>query len=148
MEKLFDVCCGLFRRVTATTPICPERQDLDFSEASSGSVPRRDVSSRLQTVATLATARDTDSSQSRSWRPAHIVFDLYVGHFLVPELIEGDIVLMDNMKFRNHLKTKSNSNILLLGQAAVSEHSASELELRQVVFAPPLVSYQQPPSFG
>lgn len=27
------------------------------------------------------------------------VFDLYVEHFLVPELIEGDIVLLDNVKF-------------------------------------------------
>jgi transposase len=27
------------------------------------------------------------------------VFDLYVEHFLVPELIEGDIVVLDNVKF-------------------------------------------------
>ena len=27
------------------------------------------------------------------------VFDLYVEHFLIPDLIEGDIVLLDNVKF-------------------------------------------------
>ncbi len=27
------------------------------------------------------------------------VFDLYVEHFLVPELIKGDIVILDNVKF-------------------------------------------------
>src|SRR5262249_11767121 len=46
---------------------------------------------------------------------------------------------------RNHLKSNSNNNILLLrisrrriGQTAVPEQSASELKLRQVVFALPL----------
>jgi transposase len=29
------------------------------------------------------------------------VFDLYVEHFLVPELIEGDIVVLDNVKFHH-----------------------------------------------
>ena len=29
------------------------------------------------------------------------VFDLYVEHFLIPDLIEGDIVLLDNVKFHH-----------------------------------------------
>ena len=30
-----------------------------------------------------------------------VVFDLYVEHFLVPELVEGDIVLLDNVTFHH-----------------------------------------------
>ena len=35
------------------------------------------------------------------------VFDLYVEHFLVPELIKGDIVVLDNVKFHHSQRATS-----------------------------------------
>ena len=65
----------------------------------------------------------------------------------------GDKVL--HCRLRNHLKTKSNNNSLLLQkcgcrirQAAIPQQGTSELQLRQVIFALPLVTYQQAPALG
>jgi hypothetical protein len=39
------------------------------------------------------------------------VFDLYVEHFLVPSVLEGDIVILDNVKFHHSQRAADPLNI-------------------------------------
>src|SRR5262249_6776312 len=78
-------------RMTRTHARAPQGERAEVSEAGHHSSNTSVLSAMsLSGIKAMMTIEGAVGTQ---------VFDLYVKHFLVPELIEGDIVLMDNVKF-------------------------------------------------